>query len=225
MLAAADRRLGLSDALAALIPDDRDPALITHSVADILRERIFAIACDATEKECASCHVIKPIDAFHRDRTNTDGRWVYCENCQQRLQAASRVHDLTAAFSNFYQVARTRARSKSLPFTISKQDLADIWTGDCAVCRIHTGQRASAGAGRHSAIFRVIPPSVHQMLLTLEREGLISRRPGVARSIAVLLDRADLPELQPGYGQPVKTTVQKYWPDTMSRRNRIPHSR
>ena len=152
MLAAADRRLGLSDALAALIPDDRDPALITHSVADILRERIFAIACDATEKECASCHVIKPMDAFHRDRTNTDGRWVYCENCQQRLQAASRVHDLTAAFSNFYQVARTRARSKSLPFTISKQDLADIWTGDCAVCRIHTGQRASAGAGRHSAI-------------------------------------------------------------------------
>jgi len=73
--------------------------------------------------------------------------------------------------------------------------------------------------------FRVIPPSVHQMLLTLEREGLISRRPGVARSIAVLLDRADLPELQPGYGQPVKTTVQNYWPDTMSRRNRIPHSR
>jgi len=45
LLASADKRLGLIDALAALIPDDRDPAQITHSMADMLRERIFAIAC------------------------------------------------------------------------------------------------------------------------------------------------------------------------------------
>ena len=31
--------------------------------------------------------------------------------------------------------------------------------------------------------FQVTPPSVHQMLLTLERGGLISRRPGAPRSI------------------------------------------
>src|ERR1700679_3119505 len=57
--------------------------------------------------------------------------------------------------------------------------------------------------------FRVTPPSVQQMLLVLERDGLISRRPGIARSIAVLVERADLPELRPGYGQPVKTIVQR----------------
>jgi hypothetical protein len=45
LLAAADKRLGLIDTLARLIPDARDPAQITHSMADILRERIFAIAC------------------------------------------------------------------------------------------------------------------------------------------------------------------------------------
>ncbi len=44
LLAAADKRLGLIDALAALIPDDRDPAQIVHSMADLLRERVFAIA-------------------------------------------------------------------------------------------------------------------------------------------------------------------------------------
>jgi hypothetical protein len=43
------------------------------------------------------------------------------------------------------------------------------------------------------------------MVLTLEQAGLISRKPGVARSIAVLLDRSDLPELNPGHGQPVKS--------------------
>lgn len=58
--------------------------------------------------------------------------------------------------------------------------------------------------------FRLTPPSVHQMVLTLEKAGLISRQPGVPRSIAVLLDRSALPELNPGYGRPVKISVQKY---------------
>lgn len=58
--------------------------------------------------------------------------------------------------------------------------------------------------------FRVTPPSVHQMVVTLEQAGLISRQPGIARSIAVLVDRRDLPELIPGHLQPVKITVQRY---------------
>ena len=41
--------------------------------------------------------------------------------------------------------------------------------------------------------FRVTPPSVHQMVLTLERAGLIRRQPGVARSIELLVDPEDLP--------------------------------
>ena len=45
LLACADRRLGLVDALAGLIPDHRSPAHVTHDVAAILRARIFAIAC------------------------------------------------------------------------------------------------------------------------------------------------------------------------------------
>jgi hypothetical protein len=45
LLAAAERRLGIVDKLAALIADPRDPALVTHSIADILRARILAIAC------------------------------------------------------------------------------------------------------------------------------------------------------------------------------------
>jgi len=45
LLAAAERRLGIVDKLAVLIADPRDPALVTHSLADILRARILAIAC------------------------------------------------------------------------------------------------------------------------------------------------------------------------------------
>jgi Mn-dependent DtxR family transcriptional regulator len=43
--------------------------------------------------------------------------------------------------------------------------------------------------------FRVTPPSVHQMVLTLEANGLIARTPGQARSIRLLVAREDLPEL------------------------------
>jgi hypothetical protein len=46
------------------------------------------------------------------------------------------------------------------------------------------------------------------MLLTLEREGLISRRAGVPRSIAVMVDRALLPPLEPAQAQPVKITAE-----------------
>ena len=45
LLAGADRRLGLVDALARLSPDRRSPAHITHEVAAILRARVFALAC------------------------------------------------------------------------------------------------------------------------------------------------------------------------------------
>jgi hypothetical protein len=45
LLAGADKQTGLIDALAAIIPDDRDPNQITHTLSDILRARIFAIAC------------------------------------------------------------------------------------------------------------------------------------------------------------------------------------
>jgi DNA-binding MarR family transcriptional regulator len=58
--------------------------------------------------------------------------------------------------------------------------------------------------------FQVTPPSVHQMVLTLERAGLIHRQPGVARSIRVLLEPDALPPLRPTPEQLVKSSVQRY---------------
>ena len=43
--------------------------------------------------------------------------------------------------------------------------------------------------------FRVSPPSVHNMVVTLEASGYIERTPGQARSLRVLLAREDLPDL------------------------------
>ena len=58
--------------------------------------------------------------------------------------------------------------------------------------------------------FQVTPPSVHQMVLTLERNGLIRRQPGAARSIMLLVDPEALPPLRASDDQPVKSSVQRY---------------
>ena len=43
--------------------------------------------------------------------------------------------------------------------------------------------------------FLVTPPSVHQMVLTLEKRGLLARTPGVPRSLRVLVSPDELPVL------------------------------
>ena len=62
-----------------------------------------------------------------------------------------------------------------------------------AYSRMFRRSPAEADMQRH---FSVSPPSVHQMVLTLERAGLIRRQPGVARSIQLLVAPEDLPILK-----------------------------
>jgi hypothetical protein len=45
LLSAAERRMGIAQRLASLIADPRNPLLVTHSIPDILRARMLAIAC------------------------------------------------------------------------------------------------------------------------------------------------------------------------------------
>jgi Mn-dependent DtxR family transcriptional regulator len=44
--------------------------------------------------------------------------------------------------------------------------------------------------------FRVSPPTVHNMIVTLDELGFISREPGASRSIKLLIDRDRLPDLE-----------------------------
>ena len=58
LLAQAERRLGIAERLAQVIPDRRDQDRVTHLLPDILRARIFAIACgyeDADDLDRLRC--------------------------------------------------------------------------------------------------------------------------------------------------------------------------
>lgn len=93
-------------------------------------------------------------------------------------------------------------RSAGPDFTEKQgQYLAYIW----AYTQINGRPPAERDLQRH---FGVTPPSVHQMVLTLERAGFIRRRPGVARSIELIVDHNSLPTLQPI--QPVISSVHRY---------------
>jgi DNA-binding MarR family transcriptional regulator len=82
------------------------------------------------------------------------------------------------------------ARSLSAHRFTEKQDqyLAFIYT----YSHVFRRPPAEADMQRH---FEVSPPSDHQMIVTLERNGLIRRQPGVARSIQIIVAPEDLPIL------------------------------
>jgi len=58
---------------------------------------------------------------------------------------------------------------------------------------IHGYPPAEADIQRY---FKVSPPSVHQMVLTLKKKGLIEKDPHQSRSIHLLLPREELPDLE-----------------------------
>ncbi|HZZ33993.1 MAG TPA: hypothetical protein VFE10_18570 [Phenylobacterium sp.] len=102
-----------------------------------------------------------------------------------------------------------KAAAESIGGTLLGENIADQASRRCfALCdpqaRPHAYPPAEAELRRH---FQVTPPSVHQMILTLERLGLIRRTPRAARSIEVLVAPEHLPVLQ---REPVKSSVQRY---------------
>mgnify|MGYP001591755651 CR=1 FL=1 len=58
--------------------------------------------------------------------------------------------------------------------------------------KVHGVPPAEADLQRY---FKVTPPTAHQMILTLEKRGLITRAPGRARSIGVVVSADLLPPL------------------------------
>jgi Mn-dependent DtxR family transcriptional regulator len=89
-------------------------------------------------------------------------------------------------------VKRTReADTAKAPYTaLQGQYLAFIY----AYSTVHRRPPAEADM---QAFFRVTPPSVHQMVLQLERLRLIQRTPRAPRSIELLVPPASLPLLEP----------------------------
>src|SRR5271170_3415579 len=105
------------------------------------------------------------------------------------IRASSRI---ASPDESGYESIVWRVSPTTPPFTDKQgQYLAFIY----AYSRIFRQPPAEADMQRH---FQVSPPSVYQMVLTLERAALIRRTPGVARSIEILVEPEDLSVLAQG---------------------------
>jgi hypothetical protein len=91
--------------------------------------------------------------------------------------------------SRFATDCRKRGRFVKDSFTkLQGQYLAFI----VAYVKLNRRPPAEADFQRY---FDVTPPSVHSMILTLERRGLIRRTPGRSRSIELLVPLSEIPSL------------------------------
>jgi len=66
--------------------------------------------------------------------------------------------------------------------------------------------RCSPSENEIARYFRVSPPSVHQMIVKLEEKGLITREPGVARSVQLTVPKGEIPDLE-DEGEEAQATV------------------
>ena len=73
LLGAADRRLGLSEALAKCLRDDRVPERVIHEILDLVRQRVYGIACGYPDGNDAARLLSDPVHKLLVGRSPLDG--------------------------------------------------------------------------------------------------------------------------------------------------------
>lgn len=94
LLTAADRALGLTARLARALPDPRAAARVTHTWADVLRQRVHAIACGYPDGNDADGLAEDPIQKLLLGRDPIDGARLASQPTVSRFENAVTRRDL-----------------------------------------------------------------------------------------------------------------------------------
>lgn len=175
-LAAAERRLQLADRLAAAIPDPRDPQRVTHAMADILRARIFAIACgyeDANDlaRRQAQAAAHRPAFKLARNRLPESGLDLCSQPTCSRLENLPDLRtvirlgwvpvDLCCrAMPRHPKASRSTSTTRFMSLTAIRLFNAHIWNGPlgkCIIRRLITWGRCAHMFRPFSAAFNRCP--------------------------------------------------------------------
>lgn len=93
LLAMAERRLGIADRLARAFPDRRNPSRITHTLADMIRARTFAIACGYEDADDLDCLRADPAFKLACGRLPDSGADLCSQPTLSRLENAPSLKD------------------------------------------------------------------------------------------------------------------------------------
>src|SRR5450759_4114963 len=88
LLKALDDRLQLTDRLAACLPDRRDPDKVRHAVRDLLRQRIFGLACGYEDGNDAARLVDDPLHKLAVGRAPVTGAALASQPTLSRFENA-----------------------------------------------------------------------------------------------------------------------------------------
>lgn len=94
LLKAVDRHLGVIDALAGSLTDPRDPAKVTHTLRDLLAQRIFGLACGHTDGNDSDALADDPIHKVLLDRDPIDGPRLASQPTLSRFEHAATPRSL-----------------------------------------------------------------------------------------------------------------------------------
>lgn len=94
LLAMAERRLGVAERLARCIPDRRDPSRIVHTLTDMIRARVFAIACGCEDADDLDVLRFDPAFKLACGRLPDTGRDLCSQPTLSRLENAPRLKDV-----------------------------------------------------------------------------------------------------------------------------------
>jgi hypothetical protein len=95
LLGAVDRRIGLIDRLTAAIADTRDSRYITHSLRDLLTQRVFQIASGYEDGNDANTLRGDPLFKLAAERAPLDtGNLLACGATHSRLEGSLRRSDI-----------------------------------------------------------------------------------------------------------------------------------
>jgi Transposase DDE domain group 1 len=192
LLAAAERHLGIADKLAAVIADPRDPDLVTHSVADILRARMLAIACGYEDGNDLDRLRTDPGFKLACGRLPDSGADLCSQPTVSRLENAPTRHDVARMSYALIDIYCTSYARPPREVTLDIDDTADVVHGlqQLSLFNTHYGERC------------FLPIHVYDT--------------ATARPVAVLLRSGKTPSGREVRGQ-IRRLVRRiriHWPDT-----------
>src|SRR3989454_889836 len=128
LIKAVDDRLGLTWRLASVIRDHRQPGKITHPLRDLLRQRIFGLACGYADCNDAARLVDDPIHKLLLERDPLEGAPLGSQPTLSRFENAAgradlyRLRTARAATRLFYPRGRPGARLPLIPAALHSAD-------------------------------------------------------------------------------------------------------
>ena len=134
LLAIADRRIGVAEKLSCVFPERRDPARIVHSVADMIRARIFAIACGYEDGNDLDRLRGDPAFKLACGRLPDTGRDLCSQPTLSRLENAPRLHEAIRLSYALVDIWMDSYKQPPRAVTLDIDDTVDVVHGRQQLC-------------------------------------------------------------------------------------------